>query len=169
MPDTNGVVTILIREGTPLPANQSIESEAFLPGWRLARDLDGYGLDRKIREAGWTSFWLAGETRATVFGIDEEKMVLRAIKEILARLEAEKFNSLEITRVTSVASKRFLGVRYVTVSARSRLIQQGVGLVPAKDFALRMSAAPESLSVSAIERHDGELAIKQSMALISSS
>ena len=134
MPDANGVVTILIREGTPLPAHQSIESEAFVPGWRRIKDLDGYGLDRKIREAGWTPVGLAGETRATVFGIDEGKMVRRAIMEILARLEPERFNSLEITRVTSVASKRFLGVRYVTVSAESRLIQQGVGLLAAKDL-----------------------------------
>jgi hypothetical protein len=69
-------------------------------------------------------------------------MVRRAIMEILARLESEKFNSLEITRVTSVASKRFLEVRYVTVSAQSRLIQQGFGLIPAKDFLLRIPAAP---------------------------
>lgn len=142
MPDAKGAVTILIREGTPLPANQSIESEAFLPGWRLIKDLDGYGLDCKIRGAGWMPFCLAGETRATVFGVDEEKMVHRAIMEILARLEPEKFNSLEITRVTSVASKRFLGVHYVTVSAQSRLIHQGVGLVPAKDFVLRIPTAP---------------------------
>jgi hypothetical protein len=124
MPDANGGVTILIREGTPLPANLSIESEAFLPGWRLIKDLDGYGVDRKIREAGWNSFCpAAAETRATVVGIDREKMVRRAIEEILTRLKSEKFNSLEITRVTSVASKRFSGVRYVTVSAQSRLIQ----------------------------------------------
>ena len=122
MPDDNGVVTILIREGTRLPANQSIESEAFLPGWRLIKGLDGYGLDCRIREAGWIPSCLARETRATVSGFDEEKMVRRAIIEILARLEPEKFNSLEITRVTSVASKRFLEVRYVTVSAQSRLI-----------------------------------------------
>jgi hypothetical protein len=142
MPDTDGVATILIREGTPLPANLSIKIEAFLPGWRLIKDLDGYGLDRKVREAGWPPLCLAGETRVTVSGIDEEKMVRRAIMEILARLESEKFNSLEITRVSSVASKRFLEVRYVTVSAQSRLIQQGFGLVPAKDFVLRMPAAP---------------------------
>lgn len=134
MPDANGVVTILIREGTSLPAHQPIESEAFVPGWRLIKDLDGYGLDRKIREAGWTSFGVAGGAKATVFGIDEGKMVRRAIMEILTRLEPEKFNSLEITRVTSVASKRFLGVRYVTVSAESRLIQQGVGLLAAKNL-----------------------------------
>ena len=142
MPDSDGVATILIREGTPLPANLSIESEAFLPGWRLIKNLDGCGVDRKIREAGWTPFCLAAETRATVSGIDEEKMVRRAIMEILARLASENFNSLEITRVTSVGSKRFSEVRYVTVSAQSQLIQQGVGLVPEKDIVLRMPATP---------------------------
>jgi hypothetical protein len=69
-------------------------------------------------------------------------MVRRAILEILARLKSETFNFLEITRVTSVASKRFLEVRCVTVSAQSGLIQQGVGLDPAKDIVLRMPAAP---------------------------
>jgi hypothetical protein len=158
MPDANGIVTVLIREGTLLPADQSFEIEAFLPGWRSIKNLDGYGLDHKIREAGWTGFCLAGETRATVSGIDEEKMVRRAIMEILARLESEKFNSLEITRVTSVASERFLEVRYVTVSAQPRLIQQDFGLVSAKDLVLRIPAAPK-----------GEVATNQYVALISSS
>lgn len=150
MPDVDGAAILLIREGTPLPANLSTESEAFLPGWGAIKDLDGYGLDHKMREAGWPPLCVAGETRATVFGIDEEKMVRRAILEILARLESEKFNSLEVTRVSSVASKRFLEVRYVTVCAQSRLIQQ-------------------FLPVSAIEQDYGELAIKRSTARISSS
>jgi hypothetical protein len=169
MPDADGVAIILIREGTPLPANLSTESEAFLPGWRLIKDLDGHGLDHKIREAGWSPICLAGETRATVSGLDEEKIVRRAIVEILAGLESEKFNSLEVTRVSSVASKRFLEVRYVTVCAQSRLIQQGLGLVPATDIVLQMSGAPEFQPVSAVERDLGELAIKRSTARISSS
>jgi len=73
--------------------------------------------------SGMDFLLLAGEIRATVFGIDEQKMVRRTIEEILTRLKSEKFNSLEITRVASEASKRFLGVRYVTVSAQSRHLQ----------------------------------------------
>lgn len=175
MLDTNRAMAILIREDTALPANLSIESEAFFPGWRLIKDLDGYGLDRKIREAGWTFFYLAGETRATVFGIDGEKMVRRAIEQILgnrilANPRWEKFNSLEITQSASVASKRFLGVRHVTVSARSRHIQRGIGLVPAKDAVLRMpAAAPESRLGSGAELHHGEAAPKHYAALSSSS
>ncbi len=134
--------TILIRENTLLPSGLAVESEVFLPGWRVVKNLDRSALARNIEGTNWTFLRLAREIRATVFGIDEEKMVRRAVKEILARLKSEKFNSLEITRVTSVASKRFLEVRYVTVSVQSGLIQQGVGLVPAKDSILRMPAAP---------------------------
>src|SRR5216684_1439984 len=175
MLSTNGATAVLIREDIPLPANLSIESEVFLPGWRLIKNLDGYGLDREIREAGWTFFCLAGETRATVFGIDEEKMVRRAIEQILgnrvlANPRWEKSNSLEITQVAAVASKRFLGVSYVTVSARLRHIQEGIGLVPAKDFVLGMpTAAPEFGLGSGGERDHGEVATKQYTALISSS
>jgi hypothetical protein len=150
--------TILIRENTLLPAGLEVESEVLLPGWRVVKNLDRSTLARNIEGTDWTFFRLGREIRATVFGLDEEKMVRRAIKEILARLKSEKFNSLEITRVTSVASKRFLEVRYVTVSAQSGLIQQGVGVVPAKDPVLKMPAAP-----------NGEVAAKQYVALISSS
>ena len=95
-------------------------------------------MGRKIHDAGWTFFCLAYETKATVFGIDGEKMVRRAIERILANREAEveKFNSLEILGVASLASKRFLGIRHVTVSARSRHIQESpvIFQVQDKDF-----------------------------------
>jgi len=117
--------TILLKEGTALPEALRFEGEPYSSGWRLVKDLDGDGLSRKIQEAGWGFFCQAGEIRTTVFGIDEEKMVHRAVAHILAKPPSEKFNSLEILHVASAASKRFLGVTYVTVSARSRHIQEG--------------------------------------------
>jgi len=126
MSDNNTPETILIRESTLLPAGLAVESEVFLPGWRVVKNLDRSTLARNIESANWTSFCMGREIRTTVFGIDEKKMVVRATKEILARLKSEKFNSLEITRVTSVTSERFLGVRSLTVSAQSRLIQKAV-------------------------------------------
>jgi hypothetical protein len=125
--------TILIREGTALPEALPFESEPYASGWSLVKGFDGDGLGRKIQEAGWAFFCLAGEINLTVFGLDEEKMARRAVARILARLKSEKFNSLEITRVASAASKRFLGVTYVTVSARSRHIQEGPFLFRAMD------------------------------------
>ena len=128
MPDTIKPGTILIKEGTLLPEAVRFETEPCEPGWRLVKDLDGCGLDRKIRDAGWTFFCLAGQLGATVFGIDGQ---------ILANLDSAEFNSLEIMRVTSEASKRFLGVRYVTVSAQSRHIQESAFLFGAKDLPVR--------------------------------
>ncbi len=137
MPDTIKPGTILIKEGTLLPEAVRFESVPCVPGWRLVKDLDGCGLDRKIRDAGWTFFCLAGQLGATVFGIDEQKTLSRAVGQILANLESAEFNSLEIMRVTSEASKRFLGVRYVTVSAQSRHIQESAFLFGAKDLPVR--------------------------------
>src|ERR1700694_481452 len=137
MPDTIKTGTILIKEGTLLPEVLRFESEPCAPGWRLVKNLDGYGLGRKIREAGWTFSWGAGEIGATVFGLDEQKTLSRAVEQILANLESAEFNSLEIMRVASEASKRSLGVRYVTVSAQSRDIQESAPLFRAKDLPVR--------------------------------
>jgi hypothetical protein len=139
MPDTIKKGTILIKEGTPLPENLRFESEPCVPGWRLVKDLDRYGLDRKIREVGWTFFSAADGIGATVFGIDEQKTLSRAIEQILANLESE-FNCLEIMRATSEASKRFVGVHYMTVSAVSRHIQECAPLSRAKDLPMRNCA-----------------------------
>jgi len=120
--------TILIKEGTPLPEALRIERVPYVPGWTLVEDFDGYGLDREIREVGRTFFCLAGDIRATVVGMagmDRYALVRRAVKKILANPRSKKFNALEITRVVS---KRFLGVPYASLSARSRHIQDSLFL-----------------------------------------
>ena len=133
MPDTITAGKILMREGTELPGAVRLENEPYAAGWRLVKNLDGYGLGRKIHEAGWTFFCLAGDIKAITFGIDEQQMVRRAVKRILAKVETGKFNCLEITQV---ANRRFLGVPYASVSARSRHIQEGVFLFREKDLAV---------------------------------
>ena len=167
MPATNRARTILIREDTPLPANLSIESEAFLPGWRVVKNLDRTTLARNIEGANWNFFYLAGAMRATVLGRDRPGTLRRAVKRVLAKQEGQKFNSLEITRVVS---KRFLGIPFTSVTAHSRHIQQGIALVPAKDFVLRMPApVPERRLDSGGEQQHAEVAAKQYTAVISSS
>jgi hypothetical protein len=129
MADTIKTGAILIKEGTPLPEALRLETESFLNGWTLVKNLDGYGLDRKIYGEGWTFFCIAEEIRATVFGIDVQRMVRRAIERILRDPKSERFNSLGITQV---ASGRFLGIRYVTVSANLRHIQESLNFFRAK-------------------------------------
>jgi hypothetical protein len=140
MPDAIKMGTILIREGTLLPTGVPVESDVFLSGWRLVKNLEGDGLDEKIHEAGCTFFSLADEIGATVFGLDEQKTLRRAVEQILAKRESAEFNSLEIMRVAWETSKRFLGVRYVTVSAQSRNVQASAPLFRAKDLPVRNRA-----------------------------
>src|SRR5882724_4176896 len=117
----------LIRENTLLPAGLTIESEVFLPGWRVVKNLDGSALARNVEGANWNFFYLAGESRATAFGRDQSGALRKAVKRILAKQE-KQYNSLEITRV---ASKRFLGIPFMlVVAAHSRHIQQGICLGP---------------------------------------
>ena len=168
MSDTNSAGIILIKEDTCLPANLSIESETFLPRWRVVKSVDRSALARNIEGVNWNFFYLAGEIRATVLGRNQPGTLRRAVKCVLAKQEGQKFNSLEITKVVS---KRFLGIPFMRVTAHSRHIQQGIGLVPAKDSALRMpvAATPESGLGSGGKRVRPEVATKQYVALISSS
>jgi hypothetical protein len=120
-----------MREGTELPRVVQLESEPYAAGWRLVKNHDGYRLGREIHEAGWSFFCHAGKVKAIIFGMDEQEMIPRAVKRVLAKVKSEKFNCLEITRV---ATQRFLGVPYASVSARSRHIQESVYLFRAQDL-----------------------------------
>ncbi len=129
MPDTVKTGTILIKEGAFLADSLLLETEPYCKGWRLLRKLDGYGLGRKVREAGWAFFFRAGEIKAIAFGFEGEKRTRRAANRIMARLKSRNFNCVEIAQV---AEKRFMGIPYVTVTAHSRHIQQSWVLSRAK-------------------------------------
>jgi hypothetical protein len=123
------VGTIFIQDGTLLPEIFQLDSEPCATGWRLVKNLDGDGLHRKIREAGWTCFCLAGEIKGTILGFDGQDTVRRAVKRILTNVKLEKFNCLEITHVEM---KRSLGLSYVAVCAHSRHIQENAFLLQPK-------------------------------------
>ena len=118
--------TVFIRENTLLPVGLTIETEFFLPGWRVVRNLDGYGLGRKIEEAKWNFFYLAGDLTSLALGREGSESLRRAVSRVLVKPGGEQFNSLEIT---NVVSKWFFVVPYTKVTAHFRHIQEGVGLV----------------------------------------
>ncbi len=72
---------------------------------------------------------MAGDANATAVGSDLERTTRRAIKKVVASMELDGFNCLEIAQV---AVKRFLGLPYVTVSAHPRHIQESIFLFHAK-------------------------------------
>jgi hypothetical protein len=123
MAETIKTGTIFIKDGTLVPETLQLESEPCGTGWRLVKNLDGCGLDRSLQEAGWTFLYLHGEIKGTTFGFDARGNVHKATKRILAALKSGKFNGLEITQV---ATKRFCGLPYATVRARSRHIQDSL-------------------------------------------
>ncbi len=117
--------TILIKEGTLLPEGMQLESDPYLKGWRLVKSPALPGIDRKLCEAGWTFFYMAGEVDAMAFGSESDKTTHRAVKKAIANIKSEKFNCLEISQV---AAKGFLGLPYVTVAAHPRHIQESMFL-----------------------------------------
>lgn len=118
--------TILITEGAILPASLLLESEPYVYGWRLVKNVDSNGLDQIISQAGWNFFYIAGVVETNAFGSDEKKTTRKAIKQILENLKSKNFNCLEIARV---AAKRSLGLPYMSVAAHSRHIQEGQALL----------------------------------------
>jgi hypothetical protein len=138
-PGTNGKGIILINEGALLPPGAGIETEPFLPGWKAVKNLDRSALTRKIEAAQWNFFYLAGDFRATVLGSNRPATLRKAAKRLIARQDGRTYNALEIS---TVESKHFLGIPYVSVIAHSRHIQQNVCLFPVKTFESRIPAAP---------------------------
>ncbi len=122
MSDAIKAGTILIEEGASMPESLLLEGGPFSSGWRSVSNLDRKQLDREINQAGWTFFFMAGETKISAFGFDREKAVRRAVKGVITNVEAQKCNCLEITQVSP---KSFLGIPYVNVRAHARHIQKG--------------------------------------------
>jgi hypothetical protein len=155
--------TILIRENALLPTGLVLETEAFLPGWRAVRNLNGHGVSRKIAGAKWNFFFLAGAIRTTVLGREGLGTLRRAVKRVLAKQRGHSYNALQIARVVP---KSFLGIPYVSVSAHSRHIQESMYLVPVEDFRMRDAAATPPAAASAIVLVDDEKAHPEKAATV---
>ncbi len=121
MKDTIKAGTIMMQAGTLLPESLRVEAEPYWHGWEMIQDSDGDVLDRKVRRAGWSFFFMAANIQAMVWGFVGKKTVRRAVQRVLGKVKLSKFNCLE---VTEISARRFLGFPYVQVSAHSRHIQK---------------------------------------------
>jgi hypothetical protein len=132
MARTIEIGTLLVKTDAILPESLPLESDPYLKGWRVVKNLSSSELDRKLCEVGWAFFYMAGEVTAMAFGADSEKTTRRAVKQVIANLKSDRFNCLEISRV---AAKSFLGLPYVTVAGHARHIQEGIHLFRAQPIA----------------------------------
>ena len=102
-----------MKVGTIIPQSLRVERERYSRGWEIIKNADCDALDRDIRRADWSFFFLADSIQATALGYWGERTVSRAMERVLAKAEPSKFNCLEITEISA---KQFLGL-----SLRARL------------------------------------------------
>ena len=131
--------TIFIKDDTRLPESLPIERDPYLKGWSRVKNLTSAALDKRLSEFGWTFFFLAGKVKAMAFGSNVAKTTRRAVGKVFANMKSGRFNSLEISRVQA---KRFLGLRYVTVDAHLRHVQENIYLFHAKDVLAWVQSRP---------------------------
>ena len=130
MRETSSAGAVFIKEGIILPQSLPIKSEPYSKGWRLTTEVAGCDLDRKVSEAGWTLFFMAGEITATVFGSHSERSTHKAVTKLLSK--SDGFNCLEVSQV---AGARFLGLPCVTASGHARHVQQSMCLIAPRQAA----------------------------------
>jgi hypothetical protein len=78
--------TILISEW---PQVFGLEDEPYSGRWTVVKDLDGFGLDRKIRAAGWHFFFLASEMKAMFLGAPGTNKINHAVNRILSEVNKQ--------------------------------------------------------------------------------
>ena len=116
--------TILVEQGTLLPETMRLETATHSSGWAtVAINLDSRQIEKKLETAGWTFFFMAGEIKSSGFGFNDQNRTDAAVQRLIANAKTQKCNCLEIDGVTAHS---FLGLPYVSVTAHSRHIQQGL-------------------------------------------
>ena len=108
---------ILFRENALLPPDLAMESDLFVPGWRIVKDLDGQALQRKLKGSNWNFAHMAGQGKARVVGRTRDGALVKGVRLILEELRGRRFNSLE---VTVVGMKRLFGMTYLSLAAIPR-------------------------------------------------
>ena len=116
--------TILVQKGTLLPPAFRPGSESYPSSWvSVKSSLDPHDLEKEFAALGWTFLYMAGEVKASAFGFDRQKAMDKALARLIAGAMLQKCNCLEIDEV---ATRSFLGIPGVSVSAHTRHIQKGM-------------------------------------------
>jgi hypothetical protein len=116
--------TILIEKSTLLPGTLGLENGPTESGWTSLVSLpDRHQLEEKLSAAGWRFFLMAGAIKTVGFGFARPAMIQAALKRLIAAVKLQKCNCLEID---AIATRSFLGLPYVCLSAHSRHIQSGL-------------------------------------------
>jgi hypothetical protein len=112
--------SLLLADGTALPASVSLASDPYAPEWRLLHRINPKQLTDLIQQAGWHCFYLAAELETTAWGWDQDATLQKAIQRITAQTKAAHYNCVEIKHIEA---RRWLGISMIRLTAHSRQIQ----------------------------------------------
>lgn len=121
MTDRWPVGTLLIKDGTVTPQPLQFATPPGLTGWSTLADMTPAQLGKQLDNAGWMFFHMAGGNHANGFGLNAGARMNHALAHVIASTRHAHCNCLEITHIQE---RSFLGLRYLSLSARSRHIQQ---------------------------------------------
>ena len=116
--------SILVERNTFLPEPLGLESGVTESGWgRVANNPNRQQLETKLAAAGWVFFLMAGKIKTSAFGFERPRMIQAALKRLIAIVKLQNCNCLEID---AIRTRSFLGLPYISLSAHSRHIQNGM-------------------------------------------
>jgi hypothetical protein len=116
--------TILIERGTARPDSFHVEDGSYPEAWMtLTHRLTFRQLEDELTATGWTFFYMANSIKAMAFGFDQEKMMHTVLTRLTGLAKDQNCNCLEIK---GVATRSFLWMPYLSISAHPRHIQKGM-------------------------------------------
>jgi hypothetical protein len=132
---------LLIQPDALRPQCFQVDADSHLNSWMVVtHGLTSQQLEKELLATGWTFFFMAGPIRMTAFGFDRDKTLYAVLKRVIQAVKQQRCNSLQ---VESVDLHSFLGIPYITLSARPRHIQKGIFFGPSVADAVGFSA-PEA-------------------------
>ena len=121
MTDGIGVGTLLLKDGALTPQPLQFSNQPCAAGWSAITNATCAQLSEDLNGAGWTFFYMAGEIHANGFGMNAQSRMNRALTHLIGSNGHERCNCLEITQIRQ---RSFLGLRYISLAARSRHVQK---------------------------------------------
>ena len=85
---------ILVKESPLMARYLGLETESCCGAWRLVKAQDGFAVERKVRAAGWSFFFMADEVKVMFFGAPAAKKIQKALQGILEKLRGQDFRTL---------------------------------------------------------------------------
>lgn len=136
----------MVQQGTPLPPAFRPGSESYPNAWvSVKSSLDPHDLEKEFAALGWTFLYMAGKVKASAFGFDRQKAMDKALARLIAGAMLQKCNCLEIDEM---ATRSFLGMPGVSVSAHTRHIQKGMTFSGAESP--NQPASPDATATPAV-------------------